>query len=125
MSDRPRNVGRKITTLNSERRSAILSRAMGTRRVPWADWAEWEEVRAGLQGTDTKLRDAALRRITTWRFRGNTIPHAVDVTAQLLEARMHDEGVQGSPGPHLSTVMLQLTYSMVRAASRRRPRPHT
>ena len=70
---------------------------MGTRRVPWRDWDEWEVVRTGLTGLDSTARDAALRAVAGWRQRGR-VPHAIDVTAQLMEARMHDAGVPGSPG---------------------------
>lgn len=70
---------------------------MGTRRVPWRDWDEWEEVRAGLTGLDPISRDAALHAVEGWRHRGR-VPHAIDVTAQLMEARMHDPSVPGSPG---------------------------
>lgn len=76
---------------------------MGTRRVPWRDWDEWEEVRSGLSGLDPMARVAALRAVVRWRRRGR-VPHAVDVTAQLMEARMHDRGVPGSPGtPDMTT----------------------
>ena len=70
---------------------------MGPRVVPWRDWDEWEAVRVGLTGDDPGSRDVALRSVDAWRTRG-WVPHAVDVTAQLMEARMHDRGVPGSPG---------------------------
>jgi hypothetical protein len=70
---------------------------MGTRRVPWRDWDEWEAVRTGLCGLDPTRRDAALHAVEGWRQRGR-VPHAVDVTAQLMEARAHDAGVPGAPG---------------------------
>ena len=86
-----------------------------TRVVPWKDWDEWEHVRGGLCGADPAARDVALARVDAWRTRGN-VPHAVEVTAQLMECRKHDGGVPGSPGPHLSDNMIQLTYAMVRIA---------
>lgn len=93
-----------------------------TRVVPWRDWDEWERVRVGLCGADPAARDVALARVDAWRTRGN-VPHAVEVTAQLMECRKHDAGVPGSPGPHLSDTMLQLTYAMVRIHRTRPPRP--
>jgi hypothetical protein len=95
-----------------------------TRVVPWKDWDEWEHVRGGLCGADPTARDVALARVDAWRTRGN-VPHAVEVTAQLMECRKHDGGVPGSPGPHLSDNMLQLTYAMVRIALNPKPNnPH-
>ena len=87
-----------------------------TRVVPWRDWDEWERVRVGLCGADPAARDVALARVDAWRTRSN-VPHAVEVTAQLMECRKHDAGVPGSPGPHLSDTMLQLTYAMVRTTA--------
>ena len=55
-----------------------------TRVVPWRDWDEWERVRVGLCGADPAARDVALARVDAWRTRGN-VPHAVEVTAQLME----------------------------------------
>ena len=71
------------------------------RLVPWADWAEWARVRDGLLGNvllgDSAATSAALTRVQTWRARGR-VPLAVDATAQLVELRLHDPGVTGSPG---------------------------
>ena len=94
---------------------ATMAAHQATRVVPWKDWDEWEHVRGGLCGADPAARDVALARVDAWRTRGN-VPHAVEVTAQLMECRKHDGGVPGSPGPHLSDNMLQLTYAMVRIA---------
>ena len=94
---------------------ATMAAHQATRVVPWKDWDEWEHVRGGLCGADPTARDVALARVDAWRTRGN-VPHAVEVTAQLMECRKHDGGVPGSPGPHLSDNMLQLTYAMVRIA---------
>ena len=85
--------------------------SMGTRRVPWRDWDEWEETRAGLCGSDPAARDAALARVETWRFRGR-VPHAVESTAALMEARLHDRRVPGAVGPFLSEHMLRMVYAM-------------
>ena len=84
---------------------------MGTRRVPWRDWDEWEETRAGLCGSDPAARDAALARVEIWRFRGR-VPHAVESTAALMEARLHDRHVPGAVGPFLSEHMLRMVYAM-------------
>ena len=93
---------------------------MGTRRVPWRDWDEWEEVRVGLTGLDRTARDAALRAVDGWRRRGR-VPHAIDVTAQLMEARTHDRGVPGSQGTcsaraRVCTCVLLRTWMSVRGA---------
>ena len=85
--------------------------SMGTRRVPWRDWDEWEETRAGLCGSDPAARDAALARVEIWRFRGR-VPHAVESTAALMEARLHDRHVPGAVGPFLSEHMLRMVYAM-------------
>ena len=104
------------TRHNAWRTSApTMAAHQATRVVPWKDWDEWEHVRVGLCGADPTARDVALARVDAWRTRGN-VPHAVEVTAQLMECRKHDGGVPGSPGPHLSDNMLQLTYAMVRIA---------
>ena len=83
---------------------------MGPRRVPWRDWHEWEGVRLGLTGSDPSALRASLARVAVWRRRGR-VPHAADATAALLEARLHDAGVPGAPGPHLSREMLRLAYA--------------
>ena len=87
---------------------------MSARRVPWKDWDEWEWVRAGVSGHDVALRDRALRRVEEWRTFQGHVPHAVEVTAQLMEERQMDRGVPGAPGPFVSESMLRLTYAMVR-----------
>ena len=83
---------------------------MGPRRVPWRDWHEWEGVRLGLTGSDPSALRASLARVAVWRRRGR-VPHAADATAALLEARLHDAGIPGAPGPHLSREMLRLAYA--------------
>jgi hypothetical protein len=102
------------------RAGAVDARArrhhMSARRVPWKDWDEWEWVRAGVSGHDVALRDRALRRVEEWRTFQGHVPHAVEVTAQLMEARQMDRGVPGAPGPFVSESMLRLTYAMVRGA---------
>ena len=78
--------------------------------MPWRDWHEWEGVRLGLTGSDPSALRASLARVAVWRRRGR-VPHAADATAALLEARLHDAGVPGAPGPHLSREMLRLAYA--------------
>jgi len=52
---------------------------MAARRVPWKDWAEWEEVRTGLTGTSPAARDAALISVHSWQTLKGRVPHAVEV----------------------------------------------
>ena len=108
-SARPRRVGPPLAARFGARPRARSS--MGTRRVPWRDWDEWEETRAGLCGSDPAARDAALARVEIWRFRGR-VPHAVESTAALMEARLHDRHVPGAVGPFLSEHMLRMVYAM-------------
>ena len=91
---------------------ALLLVMGGTRRVPWVDWDEWEEVRVGLSGDDVAARDSAINRVADWRRRGR-VPHAVDCTASLLETRSLDPGVPGSnpSTPNVSENMLRLAYA--------------
>ena len=84
---------------------------MASRRVPWRDWDEWELVRAGFCGHDSVARNAAMAAVEMWRARGK-VPHAVDITAQLMEVRMHDRDVPGSPGALGGRKLLYISSSL-------------
>ena len=87
----------------------------GTRRVPWADWDEWETVRAGLSGDDVSLRDVAIAKVAAWRLRGR-VPHAVDCTASLLETRSLDFGVAAGSNTDTSTSSTHVSENILRLA---------
>ena len=57
---------------------------MVPRVVPWRDWAEWNEVRCGLMGTDSQRAAQAISRVRAWQSRGK-VPHSVEATAALVE----------------------------------------
>jgi len=59
-------------------------RSVLPRVVPWRDWAEWDEVRVGLMGSDGKDAACAIGRVRAWQSRGK-VPHSIEATAALVE----------------------------------------
>ncbi|KAE8899424.1 hypothetical protein PF005_g6942 [Phytophthora fragariae] len=61
--------------------------------VPWLDWAEWQEVRAGLFSCDPYAQQRVVSRVASWRSRVQ-LPVAINATAQLVELQLHESMAQ-------------------------------
>ncbi|RLN72440.1 hypothetical protein BBJ28_00010741 [Nothophytophthora sp. Chile5] len=61
--------------------------------VPWLDWAEWQEVHAGLFSADVYAQQRAVSRVAAWRSRVQ-LPVAINATAQLVELQLHEHMAQ-------------------------------
>ncbi len=59
------------------------------RLLPWLNWEEWNKCRELLYSPNVSDVVAGLNITRMWRSRGK-VPHAVDATAQLVEAALRD-----------------------------------
>ena len=76
--------------------------------LPWSSWREWEETYADLFALDDpRARGAGVRRVNTWRARGN-LPLAVDATSALAELAV----LESASPPAVSEHAISLTYAM-------------
>eukprot|EP00752_Nemacystus_decipiens_P012462 g11038.t2 len=86
------------------------------RMVPWRDWDEWYRVKALLFSPEPYLRSQGVQHVAVWQSREH-IPHAVETTSQLVEARLNDVGAAGGGlamhGARRSDEELRLIYSAV------------
>ena len=62
----------------------LYSQVKLPRQTPWADWEEWEHVRACLFSTEAEAQEEAIRWIKVWANRGN-LPTAVESTRSFVE----------------------------------------
>ncbi|KAM4021263.1 ribosomal biogenesis protein LAS1L [Anomaloglossus baeobatrachus] len=75
--------------------------------VAWISKAEWEQVLEYLYSRDCKLQQYALHQISAWKSRyGNSMPLAVDCTADLVRCKILD--VSGGMGEQ----ELELLYGL-------------
>lgn len=61
--------------------------------APWLDWAEWQEVHAGLFSDDPYVQQRVVSRVASWRSR-TQLPVAINATAQLVELQLHESMAQ-------------------------------
>mmetsp|Transcript_30456 Transcript_30456/g.40229 ORF Transcript_30456/g.40229 Transcript_30456/m.40229 type:complete len:542 (-) Transcript_30456:289-1914(-) len=62
---------------------------VGLRVLPWKNWEEWKWVMdCFFDQDDLNEKRKGLQRVVSWRMRGN-VPHAIDSTAQIIEAWLH------------------------------------
>ncbi|CAM9592233.1 unnamed protein product [Phaeothamnion confervicola] len=94
------------------------------REVPWRSWDEWLRAKTMLFSPNPVDRAAGVQIVDTWRRRGR-IPHAADLTGQLVEIALGDPGAAnyvagfgmygpgngGLPAPRSETE-LRLLYSV-------------
>ncbi len=59
------------------------------RLLPWLNWEEWNKCRELLYSPNYSDMVAGVNITRIWRSRGK-VPHAVDATAQLVEAALRD-----------------------------------
>ncbi|MEE6519118.1 hypothetical protein FKM82_030605 [Ascaphus truei] len=84
--------------------------AAGLRRqvVAWIGKAEWEQVLEYLYSRDCELQRYALNRISAWKSRyGNSMPLAVDCTADLVRCKSLD--MSGGVGAEELVLLYGLT----------------
>ncbi len=60
------------------------------RILPWLNWGEWNKGRELLYSPNFSDKVAGVGLTRVWRSRGK-VPHAVDATAQLVEAVLCDQ----------------------------------
>ena len=81
------------------------------RIVPWRDWSEWDQVRAGLLGAGATAAGRAIRRVRAWQSRCK-VPHSVEATAALVEIKLASARVSAPRDAVRSDNELRLMYAM-------------
>ncbi|KAF2863229.1 Las1-domain-containing protein [Piedraia hortae CBS 480.64] len=76
--------------------------------TPWAKHSDLLTVREKLYKTDPSW---GVAQVQAWKLRGNNMPHAVESTAQLIDAQLLDRQLAEDSSPSHSTFPLQATYT--------------
>eukprot|EP01029_Cantina_marsupialis_P017111 TRINITY_DN3845_c0_g1_i1.p1 TRINITY_DN3845_c0_g1~~TRINITY_DN3845_c0_g1_i1.p1 ORF type:complete len:569 (-),score=137.79 TRINITY_DN3845_c0_g1_i1:75-1781(-) len=74
--------------------------------TPWSSFDEWKSVFRDLFHEDSSNRQNGIETIEMWRCRGR-VPHAVNVSAQIIEAQSNDAS------GFFSEYQMRLSYSMI------------
>lgn len=72
---------------------------------PFPDWNEWIHIKNSFASSSIELKMEALEVVHMWRLRGR-LPHSVDITSQLEEVMIKDDGSR-------TEMELKLLYSIV------------
>ena len=70
-----------------------------SKRVPWANWAEWELVHSLLFSPDASKRVLGLKFVKAWQSRRQQVPVAVESTASFVELFLYDGDVYDRAAP--------------------------